>query len=325
MPQPTVRLPDTPFWSNETVVESPALLDGLAAEYAAERGGRPLEMERFLYGRVPVLAFDRIFTGSLDELPTPGLLWIFYLSGYYGGVWLRGEIDAAQPASQLAGVAIPPGEDGFRAMVAKAREACEASRGSDERVVAYCEASLFPSGAVGVTDGLVENFGYNLGYLLEILESPPAGLRTPEAYGVQARGPLACSYDSPKLAALSRFRDVEKALASGANERYRELAERIAPVQEAGVAKGRGVWSSGLSVQGFGQAAYDQLLDVSSSYLEDVQATALATVRCVAEGDAEVGRRAAVANAAMGVWLPAYSAGLLEGRSADAVPSFEGS
>ena len=34
------------------------------------------------------------------------------------------------------------------------------------------------------------------------------------------------------------------------------------------------VWSSGLSVQGFSQESYDRLLDVSSSFLEAVQATA---------------------------------------------------
>ena len=101
-----------------------------------------------------------------------------------------------------------------------------------------------------------------------------------------------------------------------------DLREQIAPIQQAGSVKGRGVWSSGLSVQGFGERAYVQLLDVSSTYLEGVQATALATVRAIAESDIAAGRRAAVANAGMAIWLAAYGAGLMECRPADDVPQF---
>jgi hypothetical protein len=173
-----------------------------------------------------------------------------------------------------------------------------------------------------MTDGLVENFGYNQGYLLEILEAPPRGLQTPPGYHIESRGPLACSYETPRLEVLRSLSSVEEALAAGSSAIYAELAAKIAPVQEAGVAKGRGVWSSGLSVQGFTPAEYEQLLDVSASYLEGVQATVLATVKAVAEGDAQMGRRAAIANAAMAAWLSAYTSGLMEGRDATELPRF---
>jgi hypothetical protein len=74
------------------------------------------------------------------------------------------------------------------------------------------------------------------------------------------------------------------------------------------------VWDGQLDVQGFEQEPYEQLLDISSAFLETVQATALATVQAVAEGDATLGRQAAVANAMMSVWLRSYIVGLTDGR-----------
>lgn len=82
------------------------------------------------------------------------------------------------------------------------------------------------------------------------------------------------------------------------------------------------MWSGGLSVQGFPPEQYALLLNVSSSFLEDVQATVLATVQAVAEQNAEIGRRAAIANSALGLWLASYVTGLTEGRKDPAAPRF---
>jgi hypothetical protein len=318
-----VLLPEIPFWPNDVAIEDRELLDQLGTDFVGRCGDDPPEAARFLYGDLPVIAFDRIFDGDVADLGASAILWMFHVSGYLGGVWLRGEIDVAQEQSQLAGVALPPSRDAFDQSMAAARRGLEAAAASDDDVLAYNRASLFPTGdAIGITSGLVENFGYNQGYLLEILESPPAGLSTPKGYAIRAAGPLACTYESPKLDVLPRFRQIETALANGSKPVYADLASRIAPIQEAGVVKGRGVWSGGLSVQGFPPDQYELLLNVSSSYLEDVQATALATVQAVAEGDVEIGRRAAIANSAMGLWLASYGMGLMEGRQDRAAPRF---
>ena len=42
--------------------------------------------------------------------------------------------------------------------------------------------------------------------------------------------------------------------------------------------RGRAVWSSGLSVQGFPQEEYEQLLELSAYFLQGTQAAALAAV-----------------------------------------------
>jgi hypothetical protein len=115
---------------------------------------------------------------------------------------------------------------------------------------------------------------------------------------------------------------VSRSLAAG-KAGYAELSTKIPPVQAAGIERGRQVWDGALNVQGFSQAAYEQLLDISSAFLETVQATALATVRAVADEKVAVGRQAATANALMGVWLASYIVGITDGREGRTLPQFE--
>ncbi|MCH7875875.1 MAG: hypothetical protein IH965_11310, partial [Gemmatimonadetes bacterium] len=74
---------------------------------------------------------------------------------------------------------------------------------------------------------------------------------------------------------------------------------------------------------GFDQIAYDQLLDVSSSFLETVQATALAAVIGATGDSQDRATAAAVGQAAQIVWLDGYFGGLLDGTEPFEVPSFE--
>ncbi|KAA0234399.1 MAG: hypothetical protein EDR02_09070 [Actinobacteria bacterium] len=324
-------LPEHPYWSNAVIVEDQELLDRLAGEYAAQTGAATaaeVDVARFLFGWVPVRLFDAILAGELPEEDTGGALWAFHLSGYYGGRWLRDEISAAQPDSMMARYSIEPTEQGFARTVASVERGLAAAAGSDEAVLSHSEYLLFEAPVLAGEDsllsiipsGLVSNFGYNQGYYLEILAHPPAGVAGPEQYAVTCNGPLSCEYQEPKLAALDWLHPVEVALADGADPAYAELGDRIMPLQEAAVPLGRAVWSIGLSVEGFTQEAYDRLLDISSSYLEDVQAAGLAASRVIAEHDVELGRRVAVAGAAMDVWLSGYFVGLLDSGDGPTLP-----
>jgi hypothetical protein len=320
----SVSLPAHPFWDGSVVVPDQALLDELAAAYVAATTGTP-EMERFLFGTAPVEAFDRIFAdpGSAD---VPGLIWVLHLSGYFGGRWLRREIATAQPQALLVSFSVDPTETTFRATEGRARAALDAAAADDPALLAYADASLFdsppPPGSDDPVRGLADSFGYNQGYMLQILEAPPAGLETPARYGVTCEQLLRCEYASPKLADVDRFRAAVDRLADPADAAAASLAARLAPVEEAAIPRGRFVWSSGLSVQGFPQASYDQLLDVSSSFLETVQVTAGAMVQGVLDGDLDAARAGAVANAAMTVWLGAYMMGLLDGTEPIELPAF---
>jgi hypothetical protein len=323
-----LRVPPYPSWPNEVFAERPDRLDAFARGYVREQGSKALDAPRFLHGWMPRRAFDEILdvrAGAALPGDLPGILLALHVSGYFGGVWLRGTIDGAQPGTHaLAATKVPPRHEDFDRTIAKAERALSAARSDEADVIAYCRASLFPASDATPSlsgDGLAQGFGYNLGYLLEVLEHPPQGLRAPAVYRVRCSGALECTYARRRLRALDSLAPVERALRQRRGA-YRELATRIEAEREAYVENGRLVWSSGLSVRGFTRHDYETLLDVSVSFLETTHATALAATRAAAERDVVAGRRAAVAHAAHAVWLGAYAMGLLEGRPKSDAPAF---
>lgn len=323
-PSVTVQLVDYPLFDDSVVTPDQAMLDAMAAEYVATLDGATPEMERFLFGSAPVQVFDRIFAGETGD-DIGGLLWVMHLSGYFGGRWLRGEIGAAQPEAPLVGFSQAPTAEGFAGTMARADAALAAATGDDAAALAYARASLFdePPATEGgqPVRGLTDSFGYNEGYMLQILEAPPEGLTAGDAYQISCAGLFDCSYATPRFAVLDELADVQAQL-SGGQGPYAELYAELIAIQEAAIPRGRGVWSSGLSVQGFPQAEYDQLLDVSSSFLETVQATGLTMAQASVTADAEQARVGALANAVMIVWLASYIDGLINGEGTIELPSF---
>jgi hypothetical protein len=316
-----VALPEHPYFPGTVMQPDPGLLDGLADAYVRRTDEHARAMTRFLFGDAPVELFDRIFASDAPQsLPTGGALWVFHLSGYFGGVWLREELARSGHNEAIAGFSIIPSHEAFVEETDRAARALTAAAAGGDDVRAYAEASLFEA-----EHGLVDTFGYNEGYLLQIVERPPEGLTTPpglvECPAVAADGPLTCGYGTSRLHALEGFAGVSTALARG-DGAYADVAARVVPVQDAGVLRGRAVWDGMLNVAGFSQEAYEQLLDISCAFLETVQATVLSTVRAVAEGDELAGRRGAVANACLGVWLTSYLVGITDGRDGRTLPEF---
>jgi len=320
----SVELADHPDFETDVITASPELLDAMASDYASALAeGETPEMERFLFGHVPVEVFNRIFDG--DDSETAGLLWLMWLSGYFGGRWLRGEIEVAQPGAPLTTFSRTPDKEGFDAIMATAQLGLDAAAADDETLLAYAEDSLRdkpPTEPGGdPVRGLTDNFGYNKGYMLQILEAPPEGLEAGPAYQIECGGLFDCTYATPRLAVLQELADLQAQVAAGEGD-FAELLEELKSIQDAAEPRGRQVWSSGLSVQGFPQKSYDQLLDVSSSFLETVQATALVMVAAAATGNADRARTGAVANAAMVIWLSAYRVGLTYGDGDKVLPTF---
>jgi hypothetical protein len=318
-----VQLTEYPYFDGTMMRVDHDLLERLADEHAGADG----PMTRFLFGAVPVALFDEIFRADDPAaLALDAYLWLFHLSGYYGGIWLRGELVESGHNAMIANVNLPPSEEQFAEQVGRASGILDAAGGP--AVLADAEGSLFdapdPLHPDQVQPGLVDSFGYNQGYLLQIAERPPAGLTTPPGFvscpADPADGPLFCEYATTNLAVLHDFDGVAAKLRDRTGV-YGDLADRIVPVQRPAIARGRTVWDGQLDVQGFSQDAYVQLLDISSAFLETVQVTALATVHAVAERDRPVARRAAAANAMMTVWLRSYLVGLTDGRDV-ALPSF---
>jgi hypothetical protein len=326
-----VVVPEHPFFPGTTMREDPKLLNSLARRYVATQGNKKAVMTRFLFSSVPVTLFDRIYATKdpASNLPMGAYLWLFHLSGYFGGVWLRGELVRTGTNAALSSYSKPQDEASFKAEVAKADTALDAAKGPAPALVTYEHASLFDTPPVPPATmperGLIDTFGYNEGYLLQIAEKPPAELSPPADFvscPASTVRPLYCSYATRRLAALPRLDPVSRKLAAGKGA-YADLATQVPPLQDAAIARGRSVWDGGLDVQGFSQPAYEQLLDISSAFLETVQATVLATVKSSAEHSVPVGRQAATANACMGIWLSSYLVGITDGRADRALPQFE--
>jgi hypothetical protein len=327
----TVQLTDYPYFPGTVVTLDQKLLDTLSSTYAKRRGKKPLEMTRFLFGEVPIALFDKIFTtkNPARTLPVGAYLWLFHLSGYFGGVWLRGELVKTGKNPTIAGFSSALSQQQFTDQATKAEAVLDAASGADAAVLAHNQASLFdqpdPANPTRPQRGLADTYGYNEGYLLQIAEAPPAGLTTPAGFVTcpvdPGTRPLYCAYATNQVAAVKTFDPISTKLAAGQGG-YASLKSQVVPIQQGAIARGRQVWNSFLNVQGFSQESYEQLLDISSAFLETVQATALSTVQAVAESNVPIGRQAATANACMGMWLASYTVGLIDGRPDRALPTF---
>lgn len=309
-----VSIPDHPFVDDEMLSPDPAGLNALAEAACVAAGRRP-DINRFLFGIAPGVLFDGLLTreerGRSLDLETE--IWVLYLSGYFGGVWLRGEIVEAQPDSLIAGFGTVPDRARVLEVTDDARAAYRAASADDAGAVAQARSAR---------DFLVDNFGYNKGYLLQILEDPPEGLTSPSDL-LRCFGPIDCRYQPVTIAALLAYDHVPPLIADPPDAAWAEVADGVGALQDAAEVRGRGVWSAGLSVQGFSQESYETLLDVSAAFLEAIQATTLANIEAAAESDGPLARRGAAADAAFRVWVGAYTMGLLDPRDDSELPAYE--
>jgi hypothetical protein len=293
-----IDLPDHPWFPNDVMAEDPALLEQLLD---AETG----TVERALFGRLPLRLLGEALTGEPDSAPLPGRLWIMHLSGYFGGVWLRQELARAQPDAPLLGVDVLPDAAAFAELTTAQSAAVDAARG---------DASALAFAAVRFAHHL-DGYGYNHGYLTEILEAPPVGLRSPPDFLV-APGLLDAHYAVDEIQGLAEL--VERFVTATATGDVD--SEALLATQADAHARGRAVWSTGLSVQGFPQREYDQLLELSAYFLQGTQAAALAMILASTAEDIDLARRAAVLDALLEPWSISYRMGLLDGRSDRRLP-----
>jgi hypothetical protein len=220
-------------------------------------------------------------------------------------VWLRRELALAQPDAPLLGVDVLPDAEAFAQLTTAQSAALHAAQGEDGEALAF---------AASRCDHHLEGYGYNHGYLTEILANPPVGLASPTAFLV-APGLLDARYAVDEVRGLDALRD-RFATAAGELDRADMLAK-----QADAHARGRAVWSTGLSVQGFPQEEYDRLLELSAYFLQGTQAAALAMVLASTASDVELARRAAALDALLEPWSVSYRMGLLDGRDDRRLPS----
>ena len=235
-----VELTEYPYFAGTAMTPDTALLDRLATEYTASPGRRsagddavPLRRR----SRCAVRHHLRCHRSRAAPtrfvplaLPPLGLLRRALAPR-------RALAVGAQPHDRERE---PPAERGAVHGRGRRRAADPRTRRGDD-VLAYSDESLYdqpnPDNEQAPVRGLVDLFGYNEGYLLQIAEKPPAGLVTPDDLVVcpdPADGPLFCEYRTNRLGALRTFDPVAAKLQAGAGA-YGALAEKIAPIQEPGI------------------------------------------------------------------------------------------
>lgn len=305
------QLPDFPFELSTMAHPGQDYLNQLATDYVCGLGqGEEIDNSFFFYGYAPVTAFNQIIAGERDRLGE--MRWVFHVSGYFGGLWLHGALNPTQQSGDP-----PSGWSAINA-VNLAKEATDAVQGPDDKLFDYNKSSL--KGFIFPNLKIASDFGYNKGYLLEIYERPPAGLSAPPGY-VTCGQLLWCDYGDKRVPALSTLKYVSKKLTESGG-RWEDLRDGIVPTgvesaQGTGDTMGRAVWGTFMQKDGLNQENYIQLLDVSASFLEVVQAAGLFSAKGYAEQDPEAGRTGALIQSGMAFWLASYMAAFPLGQGAE--------
>ncbi len=301
------------------------LLDDLAAEYNGEQGGEPLSMMRWISSIAATQLQNRVVSSPPSELDLEAVFGALHISGWFGGIWFVRD-GFQRPAPEAVNLAAA--EAAARLYVEGRDAALEAS---DEEIFAYLthqETTQGPAGdSVGGTGlaSLVDSYGYNTGYSLQVNEetvdgkvtpAPPEKLACPGSHpqlvarnDPHADAPLlGCTYSPSYMASLAGLRPYRDAYVTAFPERAAELKA----IQDRAEARGRTVWSYMLgNVIKADQAVREALWDVDNAFLEVVHAAGLLNMGAQVNRDAELGRRAALGSSGvLKGWLASYGLGL---------------
>ncbi|QLE53691.1 hypothetical protein FD724_38195 (plasmid) [Nostoc sp. C057] len=318
-----LNLPPYPFFDNLRTVmtEDQALLDRLVRAYARATPTASQNPIDFLSRYVPVYVFEQTLRPSEPGDPSLStLLWLMHLAGYFGGVWLRDAfIRFPVPGSPNPRPGFAPTANSFDAIVTRINAALIAFNGNDAGAIAYAEGSLRGAPLQGLTD----SYGYNAGYLDQILTgSKPTNAMAPVGYFIYRDTLLFDgTYAVEEIRPLDNWRRHAEQAASRPRSRYAEIvngaggADSLLAIQSAGVVRGKATWQPQnvfLAIANYDQPTYDLLLVTSAYFLQCIQATGLAALAASAVGNADWARAAVRSNAMIVPYGGSYSVGLFD-------------
>lgn len=300
-----VILPPYPWVANETFVVDEAAVEARAQTYCAAEGAAADGVD-FYFGYLPQRAFDDLCLADAPQIDA--LLGDLYVSGYFGGLWLRDALSGA-PREAAGALPIPGGARGgaldaavIRALArAAGGQVDRASAGGDGEVVLASRAALPP---------LLELYGYNLGYIEVVLEHPPAGV-TPQVGALSCgEGFLDCGSDANDLAVLEALSPALGSIASPPGPRWRRVGALVDRYGIPAVEDGAAVWEDILAEDDLSAAAYLPLIDVSVGFLMVTEAAVLAAATAWGDGDPAAARCGLLLEAGLTVWSGSYFMGL---------------
>jgi len=342
--RPHAEVPSVPFPAARSFTVAPDVLERMACDACESAGATPLDSARFFYGRLPLDATEALLRGP--HTGAPAQLGNLFVSGYFGGLYLRDNLSsigagptAPVPAAPLAGPGLASIGAGPTAPAA-ATAAPLAGPGVQEALRDYVGGATY--GALdGVVTGLVETarhgsdgevrnasvvlaqllaviYGYNRGYLEVAIANPPGGT-DPVPAALSCPSFFDCRAGTLALASLDDLAPTLGRLVAPPDAGWQSLASSLLSTGGGSVAGGRAVWDRLLSGSGFDPAGYTAIIDLSYGFLE-VTEVALLAVSEGATGDLAIGRDGLVVAAGLLLWAGSYFLGLASAAPTDVLP-----
>ncbi len=314
IPPATITLPSYPFTETQSIVVDKRAIAAQGGAYCHDTRAAATAVEFYL-GTLPLASIDALCSDAPDYPGAQARLGSLYVSGYFGGVWLRDSL-VASGARERARTGAPSatglGEIVFDALAKLATERLALAReGEDETLIDSARATL---------PLLLTLFGYNLGYLEVAEENPPPGVPTSPS-AISCDGFLDCRGTTVDLATLGRYHSALRAIAAPPSDAWAEVAGLVERFGEGSVSAGRGVWESILGGSSIAPAAYAPLLDLSAGYLLVSEAAVLANATAFAETDAGAARCGALVETGLVIWSGSYFEGLASSAAPGTFPT----
>ena len=299
--QATDPAPKLPACASHVMNIDSSRLKALRREYQRSKGQGASE-EDFMFSWLPVRIFSRILFGDFNVKDLSSDFRLLYWSGFNGGVWLNEIVHLTKRVGidwswMIRSLNRPMLLFMDTEIQSRLRLIAEGSAGQKQKATRKALKSLAMS------------YGYNRGYLLEILKHPPTGANTPENILVCGEF-LDCQYGVADQAVLAPLLTVRAKLASPPSAEWQKIAGTIRQKLPRSMKGGSRMWQRIMSGREFSPDSYPALLEISSQSVMLNEAVMLAACQAVAEKDEPQLERALAADAAFWVSLGGYVAGL---------------
>lgn len=320
----SVSIPDvTPFWDNSGIIIDTELMNTFAVMYSAEYGAAANALD-FFCGYLPLKSADDFCQAGQSKELIQKYLGNMYVSGYYGGVWLRDVLFSNSSDIQpddIMGLIMSKFPDVMKNLMALGADEL-VFKGIGTLAGASIDTSLYGSAlAVKAANRLTVDvflmiYGYDYGYYYYLVDNPPSG--------VSSDCPLACnsfmdcSMKNIELSTLTTYKPVLEDLLhpdylniySAKAMRWVEMNNAMNIVGKGSVSLGNLVWDGIMSSSEMMNDAYLPLMDLSARFMLVSELTLLPTMKGYADLDTTAGRCGLLQEAGMLVWLGAYVMGL---------------
>jgi hypothetical protein len=322
----TVVLPQFPFWDNPTIEINETFISQLALDYCINAGENASGVEFFL-GHLPMWSADELCHTS-EKSQIGELFGNLYLSGYFGGVWLRDALSSNNTNSK----------DISEVLMKLMPNALGVEMETKSDKLIFYALTCFAGGLIdialqgrNITIFIVNQFsiktflrfyGYNWGYLNFILENPPNGTIPPDDIIIFNRF-LDCQMPGVEFESLNQYKSVLDKLYNPPTWKWLKIRIMLETWGKGSVSAGQDVWENIMDNSELPSSVYNLLLDLSARFLLVSELTLLSMMKGYAECDYYAGKCGILQEVGMTIWATSYFMGLTSDLPEGTFPKLE--